>query len=718
MGGRAKVAAVVALVAGALTITIDPSQPASASGACVMAAGNVSCTFAYTGAEQTFVVPDRITAVDVLAIGASGGSTSADAPHAGGAGAIVRGSVAVMPGQTLYVSVGQPGTFRYDRAAGSSFNGGGEGGAPSSACPGASGGGATDVRALSRHDDGSLASRLVVAGGGGGAPVVGGSGGSADAAGTAGGDDEAGGPGTTATGGSAGVGRGAAGEPGRIGVGGAGATGDCAGGGGGGGVFGGGGGAPGAGGGGGSSLVPDGGTAALAVRYTAPQVVLSYRAAPAVVGVDAPPRATTEPGRCSAVVGAPTVSVTGSPAPTLTFSPTLPATLPAGRTGVTVVASNGVGRDAVASFDVVVDDVEAPVFLRAPAAIVAAADDAQGALVTYAEPEAVDNCTGVTVRRRSGPPSGAIFPLGDTTVTHVAIDDAGNETTLDLVVRVLDDDAPSITLRSRTPEPNGAGWNNRTVELVWDCADNVGVVTTEVRTVVDTEGQDQRSTGVCTDTTGAIATDTVERISVDVTPPVLRPTVTSSVVPVGGVVAVSPGATDALSGIASAQCDAVDTSAAVTRRVACRAVDRAGNTATSVVSIDVVWSCGTVVGTEAQLRARGYTVMIGTDGADELVGTAGADFILGLGGDDEIEADRGDDVVCGGAGNDVIDGDAGNDIIDGGSGRDRLTGGSGNDQVLGGEDADILSGGSGTDVCDGGPDIDSASSCETRSNVP
>jgi hypothetical protein len=69
-------------------------------------------------------------------------------------------------------------------------------------------------------------------------------------------------------------------------------------------------------------------------------------------------------------------------------------------------------------------DKTAPV-ITCPDNITANATSANGAVVNYAMPTATDNCA-VTFTRTAGPASGATFPIGTTTVTYRATDEAGN----------------------------------------------------------------------------------------------------------------------------------------------------------------------------------------------------------------------------------------------------------------------------------------------------
>lgn len=243
-------------------------------------------TFAYTGAEQTFVVPPGVTQLQVDCRGAQGGQGGGSSV-AGGLGGSTNGVIAVTPGETLRINVGGRGGQGGGAAGAGGFNGGGVGSAGSTNA-GGGGGGASDVR----RGGTALANRVIAAAGGGGSGSSGSSGlngqnggaggGLTGTAGTASGYGFAGGGGGTQTGGGAGGGNAAAGA---LGVGGAaGASAGAAGGGGGGaGYYGGGGGAAGTGGGGGgggSALVPAGGTTAGGTQSGDGQVVFTY-----VVGV-------------------------------------------------------------------------------------------------------------------------------------------------------------------------------------------------------------------------------------------------------------------------------------------------------------------------------------------------------------------------------------------------------------------------------------------------
>lgn len=234
--------ALVVLVAiAALALVTAPGAAAQGPG-CVSGLAS----FAFTGAEQCYLVPDDAVALAVVVVGAPGHAGGA----VGGAGARVAATVPVTGPGIVYVNVGGAA-----QGAAGGFNGGGN-----SNAGGGGGGGASDLRTCSiTASCPGGPGLLVVAGGGGGggadASATGGDGGAAGATAAAGtaGTDEApdasggtGGGGATAVGGGAGGTGGAGtvppGAPGDPGVALAGGGGGGNGGGGGGGYFGGGGG--------------------------------------------------------------------------------------------------------------------------------------------------------------------------------------------------------------------------------------------------------------------------------------------------------------------------------------------------------------------------------------------------------------------------------------------------------------------------------------------
>ena len=116
-----------------------------------------SYNYAYTGSIQKFIVPNRVTSIQISAIGAKGGTGGNG--QIGGSGANITSTINVTPGQILYIVVGgypgQSATAKYG-FAGNGGTGNNFGGA---------GGGLSGVFSSSTP---SVANALVVAGGGGG----------------------------------------------------------------------------------------------------------------------------------------------------------------------------------------------------------------------------------------------------------------------------------------------------------------------------------------------------------------------------------------------------------------------------------------------------------------------------------------------------------------------------------------------------------------------
>lgn len=295
--GRGRAAHTLGWTLVALTVSLTAAAGASADEL-------VTRVFSSTGAEQTFVVPQGVTSMQLRAAGAHG--FNEEGGHS--LGAEVNAEVAVTPGQELYIEVGGNGS-----GAQGGFNGGGDAVAAhgSGAVPAHGGGGGTDIRTAPRSAGLSPDTRFIVAGGGagGGSGVLNGSllGGDAGEEGESGRRVTGGLPGTQTAGGEVGEGFECSGfnfhheeeipgSDGSLGLGGEGAAclakthGSAGGGGGGGGLYGGGGGgaffeeecgcgghiAEGGGGGGGSSLVPAGGTLALASGTSEPVVELTF----------------------------------------------------------------------------------------------------------------------------------------------------------------------------------------------------------------------------------------------------------------------------------------------------------------------------------------------------------------------------------------------------------------------------------------------------------
>jgi Glycine rich protein/RTX calcium-binding nonapeptide repeat (4 copies) len=306
------------VLGAACALVVLASLPAGV----VHATATATTKFSSPGPDL-FTVPPGVTSITVTAVGGRGGAwipKSPETPHpAGGKGAAVSATLAVSPGEQLFVRVGGPGGDGFaDQGNGGAggIGGGGAGGSSGGGIlPGGGGGGASLVGASSPSP--GFRGSLVVAGGGGGANrfTTGGDSGSPggngklincdpfkDPSST---DCGQGGAGTLTSGGARGSWPGhddefLPGAPGDFLVGGSGGSGhDCdnfgvcqkGGGGGGGGYYGGGGGNAydyGGGGGGSSFVSPDATNVSMGLSSDAPSVALTYAAPTADVSPTTP----------------------------------------------------------------------------------------------------------------------------------------------------------------------------------------------------------------------------------------------------------------------------------------------------------------------------------------------------------------------------------------------------------------------------------------------
>jgi len=154
-----------------------------------------------------------------------------------------------------------------------------------------------------------------------------------------------------------------------------------------------------------------------------------------------------EAGICDATVvfDAPTVddNCDNAIVPVQTEGPISGSIFPVGSTTITFEATDPSGNVGVCSFEIIVEDEEAPV-IDCPEDIEVDAGIACSTVVNFADATATDNCSLASITQIEGPLSGTEFPVGATTVTFEAIDDAGNSTTCSFTVTVTEEGPPVI----------------------------------------------------------------------------------------------------------------------------------------------------------------------------------------------------------------------------------------------------------------------------------
>lgn len=115
---------------------------------------------------------------------------------------------------------------------------------------------------------------------------------------------------------------------------------------------------------------------------------------------------------------------------------------PLGTTRVLYTAKDAAGNTSTCAFNVIVEDKTKPVFTGCPSNIIANANAACEAVVTWTVPTASDNCS---VTLTSTHQSGTTFPFGTTQVKYTAVDASGNSSTCSFNITVEDNLAPVIT---------------------------------------------------------------------------------------------------------------------------------------------------------------------------------------------------------------------------------------------------------------------------------
>lgn len=115
-----------------------------------------------------------------------------------------------------------------------------------------------------------------------------------------------------------------------------------------------------------------------------------------------------------------------------------------GVTTVIYTASDGGGEVDQFSFNVTVNDIEAPSFHNMPADItVASIPGACSNTVFWLTPTAHDHCESVGFAASHIP--GTSFPVGETLVTYTSSDSSGNSSSASFTILVEDQDAPTFT---------------------------------------------------------------------------------------------------------------------------------------------------------------------------------------------------------------------------------------------------------------------------------
>ena len=247
-------------------------------------------------------------------------------------------------------------------------------------------------------------------------------------------------------------------------------------------------------------------------------------------------------------------------------------------------------------------DVDPPIFSGVPANFTVEATGSAGAVVNFTPPTAFDNEEGNSVTVTSSISSGAQLPLGSTTITFTAQDTAGNESTVDTIVTVVDTTAPAISMPANITVNADPATGTAVVSYTGPTATDIvdGTVTPTLTAGLASGAAFPIGTTTVSyqavDAAGNTVTDSFTVTVNDTAAPVL--TVPSDITvdadPATGTAIVSytaPTATDAVDGAITPTLTAGLASGAAfpigTTSVSYQAVDAAGNTVTGSFNVTV-----------------------------------------------------------------------------------------------------------------------------------
>ncbi|MEM9544813.1 MAG: HYR domain-containing protein [Bacteroidota bacterium] len=111
---------------------------------------------------------------------------------------------------------------------------------------------------------------------------------------------------------------------------------------------------------------------------------------------------------------------------------------PVGVTEVSYVGIDASGNRDTCSFNVIVEDNQAPVIDCPVDSIIQLGPEQCDTLVTFDDPDFTDNCPDAVITQIAGLPSGSVFPIGENVVSFEAVDTSGNADTCSWSIIVND----------------------------------------------------------------------------------------------------------------------------------------------------------------------------------------------------------------------------------------------------------------------------------------
>src|SRR5829696_768814 len=277
-------------------------------------------------------------------------------------------------------------------------------------------------------------------------------------------------------------------------------------------------------------------------------------------------------------------------------------TFPMGTTTVTCKATDEAGNETIESFDLIIRDTTPPEISGVPSNITKEATESNGAHVNWTTPAANDDVDGarkVQCSSRSGLSSDDVFPLGETTVSCSATDEASNKAESSFKITVRDTTKPAV--KCEQPEDI---WHKKDVTITCTAKDLVSDMTnfslsTNVPTGGETESAATGSRKVCDEENNCATAGPVKGIKVDKKIPNITITApdNSAKYKLREVVTANYACTDTGSGLASCEGSApsgsdIYTGLGGSRSFKIEAMDMAGNTASKSHTYIVTYAFG------------------------------------------------------------------------------------------------------------------------------
>jgi hypothetical protein len=176
-------------------------------------------------------------------------------------------------------------------------------------------------------------------------------------------------------------------------------------------------------------------------------------------------------GACGAIASFEATASDNCEGAEVTYSPASGSLFAVGTTEVTATATDASGNETSCTFNVTVNDTEAPTIV-CPSDIILDNDPGVCGAIASFEATASDNCEGTEVTYSLV--SGSFFAVGTTEVTVIATDASGNESSCAFNVTVNDTIAPEISCPSDTTiecDEDVSPYNTGTATVTDDCDD-------------------------------------------------------------------------------------------------------------------------------------------------------------------------------------------------------------------------------------------------------